>query len=213
MLGQDNGLNAIERATRNNRSYDRVTTSHLPRSCCQYLGTIGYRGEISLIGALEWSLLHCVIYRVRATTRRQMNPAIRNGTQENLADDLLRGADEIAGFLYGDTTQRRKVYHLAETSRLPVFRLGSKLCARRSVLMAWIASQEQRGWRAHEMQSEPAPGSGQNQPQNLCDSRKGEQQNVERAPKQPDQKTTEVTGAASATSRVATAKDINSPNG
>ncbi|MDX1922441.1 MAG: hypothetical protein SFW65_04870 [Alphaproteobacteria bacterium] len=61
-----------------------------------------------------------------------------------LAPDLLRGADEIAAFLFGDKAQRRKVYHLAETSRLPVFRLGSVLCARRSVLMAWISSQEQR---------------------------------------------------------------------
>jgi hypothetical protein len=63
-----------------------------------------------------------------------------------LAQDLLRGADEIADFVFGDARQRRKVYHLAETSRIPVFRLGSKLCARPSVLMAWIASQEGRGW-------------------------------------------------------------------
>jgi hypothetical protein len=66
--------------------------------------------------------------------------------QAKLAQDLLRGADEIADFLFGDARQRRKVYHLAETSRIPVFRLGSKLCARPSVLMAWIASQEGRGW-------------------------------------------------------------------
>lgn len=64
-----------------------------------------------------------------------------------LAQDLLRGAEEIAAFLFGDKTQRRKVYHLAETSRLPVFRLGSVLCARRSVLMAWISEQEQRALR------------------------------------------------------------------
>src|SRR5271155_427501 len=31
-------------------------------------------------------------------------------------------------------------------SRIPAFRYGSKLCARPSVLMAWIASQEGRGW-------------------------------------------------------------------
>jgi hypothetical protein len=64
-----------------------------------------------------------------------------------LAPDLLRGAEEIAAFLFGDKSQRRKVYHLAETSRLPVFRLGSVLCARRSILMAWIAEQEQRALR------------------------------------------------------------------
>ena len=63
---------------------------------------------------------------------------------EQLASDLLCGAEEIAAFLFGDAKHRRKVYHLAETSRLPVFRLGSKLCARRSVLLDWIAEQEGR---------------------------------------------------------------------
>lgn len=67
----------------------------------------------------------------------------------DLGEDLLRGAEDIAGFLFGDKTQRRKVYHLAETSRLPVFRLGSVLCARRSVLMTWIAEQEQRALRGN----------------------------------------------------------------
>ena len=62
----------------------------------------------------------------------------------DLAHDLLCGADAIAEFLFGDRRQRRKVYHLAETTRFPVFRLGSKLCARRSVLVGWIAEQEQR---------------------------------------------------------------------
>jgi hypothetical protein len=66
---------------------------------------------------------------------------------DSLAADLLRGADEIAEFLYGDAGQRRKVYHLAETSRLPIFRLGSVLCARKTVLLQWIAEQEKRGWR------------------------------------------------------------------
>lgn len=64
---------------------------------------------------------------------------------QTLAPDLLRGAEEISEFLFGTRNQRRKVYHLAETSKLPLFRLGSLLCARRSVLMDWIASQERRG--------------------------------------------------------------------
>ena len=59
--------------------------------------------------------------------------------------DLLRGAEDIAEFLFGDTSERRKVYHLAETSRLPVFRLGALLCARRSVLLEWVSNQEKRG--------------------------------------------------------------------
>ena len=64
---------------------------------------------------------------------------------QTLAPDLLRGAEEISEFLFGTRSQRRKVYHLAETSKLPLFRLGSVLCARRSVLMEWIANQERRG--------------------------------------------------------------------
>ncbi len=75
-----------------------------------------------------------------------MEFANKSCQRAKLAQDLLRGADEIADFLFGDARQRRKVYHLAETSRIPIFRLGSMLCARPSVLMAWIASQEGRGW-------------------------------------------------------------------
>jgi hypothetical protein len=61
-----------------------------------------------------------------------------------LADDILRGADEIADFIFGDPKSRRKVYYLAECTKLPIFRLGSVLCARRSVLLNWIAGQETR---------------------------------------------------------------------
>jgi len=64
--------------------------------------------------------------------------------QTELADDILRGADEIATFIFGERGSRRKVYYLAECSRLPVFRLGSVLCARRSVLLGWISGQERR---------------------------------------------------------------------
>jgi len=61
----------------------------------------------------------------------------------DLTNDILRGADEIAAVLYGDKTLRRRVYHLAATQRLPVFRLGQVICARRSKLLAWIEEQEQ----------------------------------------------------------------------
>jgi hypothetical protein len=64
---------------------------------------------------------------------------------EPLADDLLHGADEIAEFIFGERGSRRKVYYLAECTRIPVFRLGTMLCARRSVLMRWIEGQEDRG--------------------------------------------------------------------
>jgi hypothetical protein len=70
-----------------------------------------------------------------------------------LNDDLLIGADRIAEFLFGDSRLRRKVYYLAETSRLPLFRLGARLCARRSVLIEWIASQEKRGWNCYSQEA------------------------------------------------------------
>lgn len=74
---------------------------------------------------------------------------VPTNTQLELAGDLLRGADEIAQFIFGPRGGRRKVYYLAETSHLPVFRLGAVLCARRSVLMNWIARQENRVLQSH----------------------------------------------------------------
>lgn len=64
--------------------------------------------------------------------------------EPRVSEDILRGADQIAEFIFGSSKDRRKVYHLAEKSKLPVFRLGSLLCARRSVLTGWIAAQEAR---------------------------------------------------------------------
>ena len=64
---------------------------------------------------------------------------------QKLADDLLRGADAIAEFMFGSTSERRKVYYLANTGKrnsLPVFRMGSVLCARKSSLIQWIEAQE-----------------------------------------------------------------------
>ncbi len=72
-------------------------------------------------------------------TQQLPNPAA-----SELADDLLHGADEIATFVFGERGSRRKIYYLAECARLPVFRLGSMLCARKSVLIGWIAGQESR---------------------------------------------------------------------
>jgi hypothetical protein len=63
------------------------------------------------------------------------------------AKDLLRGAEEIGQFLYADRyadrVLRRMVYHLVAKSNLPVFKLGSMICARKSVLL-WIKDQEER---------------------------------------------------------------------
>lgn len=56
--------------------------------------------------------------------------------------DVLRGADAVAAFLFGETGQRRSVYRLAAQNKLPLFRIGRSLCARRSVLITWMAAQE-----------------------------------------------------------------------
>ena len=79
-----------------------------------------------------------------------------NTHEEEFAVDMLRGADEIALYLYGDREQRRKIYHLVATSRLPVFKLGSMICARRSVLVKWVEHQEERHACKH---AQPAHGA------------------------------------------------------
>jgi hypothetical protein len=58
--------------------------------------------------------------------------------------DLLRGAAEIAAFLLGSRDQRRTIYYLATYSNLPVFKIGSTLCARKSVILKWVEQQEER---------------------------------------------------------------------
>jgi hypothetical protein len=66
-----------------------------------------------------------------------------------LAGDLLEGAADIAQFVFGDAKQRRKVYHLASigqgAQKLPCFRMGNILYARKSTLMSWIANLEKAG--------------------------------------------------------------------
>lgn len=61
-----------------------------------------------------------------------------------IADDLLRGADAIATFVFGSTRHRRKVYYYASDAkvRMPVFRIGNVICARKSTLIEWIERQE-----------------------------------------------------------------------
>jgi len=64
-----------------------------------------------------------------------------------LADDLLEGAAEIALFVFGSDSpkSRRRVYHLAaidRSDRLPVFRMGNQIFARKSTLLRSIAERE-----------------------------------------------------------------------
>ncbi len=66
-----------------------------------------------------------------------------------LAEDLLRGADAIAVFVFGDASARRKVYYYAGEAkvRMPTFRMGNVICARKSKLMNWIEQQERAQWQ------------------------------------------------------------------
>ncbi len=59
---------------------------------------------------------------------------------DNLASDILKGADEIAAFLGEET---RAVFYAIQKGRLPHFRVGQNIRARKSTLLAWISSQEQ----------------------------------------------------------------------
>ena len=67
-------------------------------------------------------------------------------TTPPLSDDILRGADEIAAFVFGDAKHRRKIYYLTGDAKItiPHFKLGSVICARKSTLMQWIEDQERR---------------------------------------------------------------------
>jgi hypothetical protein len=67
-----------------------------------------------------------------------------NDNDPQFAQDLLRGADEIAEFLFGDRKLRRRVYHLSTSTNVPLFKLGAMVCGRRSVLLSWIHEQEAR---------------------------------------------------------------------
>jgi hypothetical protein len=62
----------------------------------------------------------------------------------SIATDLLRGADAIATFVFGDAKHRRKIYYYSSDAkiRMPVFRIGNVICARKSTLIDWIEQQE-----------------------------------------------------------------------
>ncbi|MDV3253689.1 DNA-binding protein [Devosia sp. BK] len=58
---------------------------------------------------------------------------------DDISEDLLFGADAIAEFL---GTDRRQVYHFHQMQYLPIFRIGSTLCCRRSTIANWILERE-----------------------------------------------------------------------
>ena len=58
---------------------------------------------------------------------------------DNIAGDVLKGAQEIADFLGED---RRCVFYAIGRGTLPHYRIGQSIRARKSTLLAWLAAQE-----------------------------------------------------------------------
>jgi hypothetical protein len=91
---------------------------------------------------MEMSLHKTLIQALASEAAKNEKPS-----EPAIADDLVRGAGGIAMFLFGSDAvkARRKVYHLANEARadrLPVFRMGQQLFARKSTLTKWIAARE-----------------------------------------------------------------------
>ncbi len=62
-----------------------------------------------------------------------------SGKAKNLADDLLQGAAEIGAFM---GWSRRRVFHAAGQKIIPIFKMGSILCARKSTIIRHIEKKE-----------------------------------------------------------------------
>ncbi|MHC2020369.1 DNA-binding protein [Methylobacterium sp. CM6247] len=65
-----------------------------------------------------------------------------------LSDDpVIVGAENIAIVIYGENEGQRegnirRIYHAISKKELPTFKLGGRVHARRSTILAWIESQE-----------------------------------------------------------------------
>lgn len=58
---------------------------------------------------------------------------------DNIADDVLKGAEAIAAFIGEDT---RAIFYMIANGKIPHYRVGQNIRGRKSVLLAWIAEQE-----------------------------------------------------------------------
>ena len=97
------------------------------------------------------SVPHPVIQAWSETSAKALSLALSEISAQqahaDLSGDLLEGAMAIAKFVFGEDSlkARRRVYHLADLKRgdrLPVFRMGQQIFARKSTLLRWIAERE-----------------------------------------------------------------------
>jgi hypothetical protein len=65
---------------------------------------------------------------------------------ENGGERIILGAAAIAEYIFGDPRLRRKVYYLAEFTKVPIWRLGAQLCLRPATYENWIVQQETRAF-------------------------------------------------------------------
>ena len=67
--------------------------------------------------------------------------------QETIAADLLKGADEIADFLYGDPTRVKEVYRMSKKARklLGLFHIDRTLHGTRSRIREGVAKMQEAG--------------------------------------------------------------------
>ncbi len=69
-------------------------------------------------------------------------PTISAGAVSGIGDDMLEGADSVSQFLWGENADRQRLYRLIKKRGVPIFRIGTRICARKSRLLAWIEAQE-----------------------------------------------------------------------
>jgi hypothetical protein len=71
----------------------------------------------------------------------------------DVGDDILCGARAIGLFLLPkidggrvrtEKQLQRAIFHLAAHTNLPVFKIGSRLCARKTVVIEWIKAEESK---------------------------------------------------------------------
>lgn len=60
-------------------------------------------------------------------------------SEMNADPDLLYGVPAIADCL---KMRERQIYHLVQKGEIPTFKIGGKVCARKSSLMSWLAAKE-----------------------------------------------------------------------
>jgi hypothetical protein len=82
-------------------------------------------------------------------------PAVPNDDFHKVDDpefskDLIVRAESLSVWLFGTPNKARSIFHLVETSRLPTFRIGSQIAARKSILRAFFWSQERRAFQDHK---------------------------------------------------------------